>query len=337
MTKETYLMADFSLRRFIMNFQFFQVFVLLLCLSNLWPNDSNDTVDIMHEKVSTLIYETSKSIDSFFGNDYNDIKIKNRSYLQTSLDSYIESGKSFQYRFNIKYRIHLPKTQKRLNLVLEDFKDTISKDQSNSEKILDSANNNNYILGLQFQQLNTKYTSINYGAGVKFGSLSPDPYLTLKLKKDFYFPSKWEWILYEKIRLYMDAGVDNTAGITPIRVINPYLKLSFPNIYRYIEDLNNRNEIVNSIILDQHINNNNGLSYILSLYSSGDSNSPFKLHYYYAGLSFIHYFYKNWIFYRIEPGAIFRETNDFSAHGRVMFQLGLKFGKFDIFKREQFQ
>ena len=320
-----------------MNFHFFQVFILMICLSSLWSNESNNTIDIMHEKMSTLVYETSKSIDSFFGNDYNDIKIKNGSYLQTSLDSYIESGKSFQYRFNIKYRVHLPKTQKRLNLILEDFKDTISKDQSNSNTILDSANNNDYILGIQFQKLNTKYTSINYGAGIKFGSVSPDPYLTLKLKKEFYFPAKWEWILYEQIRLYLDAGVDNIVSINPIRVINPYLKLSFPNIYRYIEDLNNRNEIVNSVVLDQYIGNNSGLSYILSVYSSGDSNSGFKLQYYYTGLSFLHYFDKNWIFYRIEPGMILRESSNFSIHGRIMFQIGLKFGKFDIFKREQFQ
>jgi len=220
-----------------------------------------------------------------------------------------------------------------LNLILEDFKNTISKDQSNSNTILDSANNNDYILGLQFQNLTTKYISMSYGVGIKFGSVSPDPYLTLNLNKKIYFPANWEWIFYDKIRSYLDAGVDNTVSINPIKVINPYLKLSFPNIYRYIEDLNNRNEVVNSMVLNQYIGNNSGLSYILSVYSSGDSNSRFKLQYYYAGLSFLHYFNKNWIFYRVEPGMIFRESSNFSIHGRIMFQIGLKFGRFDIFKQ----
>jgi len=324
------------IQKFTMHFRFI-VAVLLLSFSCLWSNDSNNTIDVMHEKVSTLVYKTSRSIDSFFGNDYNDIKVKNGSYLQTSLDSYVESGRSFQYRFNIKYRIHLPKTQKRLNLVLEDFKDTISKDQSNSDTILDSANSNDYTLGVQFQKLTKTNISINYGTGIKFGSVSPDPYITLSLKKEFYFPAKWEWILYKNIRLYLDAGVDNIVSINPTRVINPYLKLSFPNIYRYIEDLNNRHEIVNSVVLDQYIGNNSGLSYIFSIYSSSDSNSKFKLQYYYTGLSFLHYFNKNWIFYRIEPGMILRESSNFSLHGRIMFQVGLKFGRFDLFKRDLFQ
>ena len=318
-----------------MNFRFIKVLSILLCL--LWADDSNNTIDVMHEKVSKLVYETSSTIDSFFGDDYNDIKVKNGSYLQTSLDSYMESGQSFQHRFNIKYYVHLPKTKKRLNLILEDFKDTISKDQSNSNTILDSANNNDYILGLQFQRLTKNNIYMNYGAGIKFGSISPDPYLTFKVKKEFYFPAKWKWILYDEIRLYLDAGVDNIISINPIRVINPYLKLSFPNIYRYIENLDNRNEFVNSVVLDQYIGNNSGLSYILLLYSSEDSHSEFKLQYYYAGLSFIHYFNKNWIFYRIEPGIILREKSNFSIDGRIMFQIGLIFGRFDMFKREQFQ
>lgn len=320
-----------------MNFQFIKVLSIFICLSATLADDTNNSIDIMHEKVSKLVYETSSIIDSFFGKNYNEIKVKNGSYLQTSLDSYMESGQSFQYRFNIKYRVHLPKTQKRLNLILEDFKDTISKDQSNSETVLDTANSNDYIIGLQLQTLDTKYTSITYGAGIKFGSLSPDPYLTLKLKKEHYFPTKWEWILYEKIRLYLDTGVDNIIGFNPARVINPYLKLSFPNFYRYIEDLNNKNEIINSIVLDQYIANKSGLSYIFSIYSSGDSDSTFKLQYYYTGLSFMHYFEKNWIFYRIELGLIFRESSNFATHGRIMFQIGLKFGKIDIFNREQFQ
>ncbi len=284
-------------------------------------------IDDMHEKISDWIYTTSNSIDIFFSGSDKEIPSKKESYLDTSFDTYAESYRPLRYRFNVSLRLRLPRTERKLNLVLEDFKNTSSVDLPNSGALADTLRNNDYLLGIQYRRHESKYTRIRYGTGIRFRRYTPDPYLLLYLGKSYYFSKSWELLLSNKLRYFADYRLDNRAEASIIKVINERLRFSYRNIYRFIENDNDRNEIINTVALEQFISPKTGLCYSISIYSSGDSGSVFKLGYYYAGLRLRHYYYRHWAYYQVEGGTILREENNFKPAGRVAFKVGLVFGK----------
>ena len=305
---------------------------ILIFSSTLLPaadiNDS-DKIDDVHETISEWIYKTSNRIDIFFSGNSEEVSVKKGTYLDTSFDTYAETYRSPQYRFNISLRLHLPRTQKKLNLTFEDFKKTSSVDLPKSTAPTDTVANNDYLLGVQYRQQESKYTRIGYGGGIRFRSFTPDPYISLYLSRSFYFSRQWELLLRNKIRYFADYRLDNSAEASLIKIISEKLRFSFQNIYRFIEHENYRNEIVNTLALEQFITAKKGLSYSVSAYSSGDTDSVFKLAYYYGGVSFRHYYYRDWAYYQIDGGGMLRESNNFSPSARVMFKMGFLFGRPD--------
>ncbi len=310
---------------------FFTSILLLSCTCLAASEDINDSegLENVHDTISEWIYQTSNRIDIFFSGSSEEVSAKSVTYLDTSFDTYAETYRSPQYRYNISLRLHLPRTQKKLNLLLEDFKKTSSVDLPKSTSPEDTVANNDYLFGLQYRQQESKYTRLGYGGGIRFRSFTPDPYISLYLSRSFYFSRQWELILRNKARYFADYRLDNSAEVALVKIIGEKLRFSFQNIYRFIEHEDYRNEIVNTFALEQFITAKKGLSYFLSAYSSGDTNSVFKLGYYYGGVSFRHYYYRNWAYYQIDGGGMLRESNNFSPSARVMFKMGLLFGRPD--------
>ncbi len=313
-------------------FKLFFVSLLLLTGSfSAASQDFNDSegLESVHDTISEWIYRTSNRIDIFFSGNSEEVSPKSSTYLDTSFDAYAETYRSSKYRYNISLRLHLPRTQKKLNLMLEDFKKTSSVDLLQSASPQNSVTNNDYLLEIQYRQQESKYTRIGYGGGIRFRSFRPDPYVSLYLSRSLYFSREWELLLRNKTHYFADYKLDNSAEIALIKIISEELRFSFRNIYRFIEHENYRNEIVNTLALERFITPKKGLGYFFSAYSSGDTDSVFKLGYYYVGVSFRHYYYRDWAYYQIEGGGMLRESNNFSPSARVMFKMGFLFGRPD--------
>lgn len=313
-----------------------KVFILILNLlftatlmgaDNFPQKREPQNIDLIHQRVSEWIYETSNKIDIFFSGNSEEVYVKNGTYLDTSFDTYAETYRSQQYRFNISLRLRLPRTQRKLNLVLEDFKETSSTDLSKSASMSDTIGSNDYLLGVHYRQQESRFTRIGYGGGVRFRKVTPDPYLSAYISRSFYFAKKWELLLREKVRYFADYRLDNTIEASLIKVISEELRFSFTNIYRFLEYYSYRNEIIDSLSLKQFLNSKMGVSYSASAYSSGDTQGVFKLQYYYGGISFRHYYYRNWAYYQTDAGVMLREANNFKPSTRVLFKLGFIFGK----------
>ncbi|MBT7116819.1 MAG: hypothetical protein HN901_00485, partial [Campylobacteraceae bacterium] len=69
-------------------------------------------------------------------------------------------------------------------------------------------------------------------------------------------------------------------------------------------------------------------NYTISSYATKDDiiNQDLEVDYYYTGGSLKEYFYKNWAYYNIDAGLIFRDENSFEAKGRLLFRIGALFG-----------
>ncbi len=313
-----------------------KLFILFLLISSLSlaaddkETGSSGNIDSVHERLSEWIYETSNRIDIFFSGNSEEVSGYKGTYLDTSFDTYAETYRSPRYRFNVSLRLYLPRTQKRLNLLLEDFKKTSSVDLPESDALTDTIRSNDYLLGVQYRQQESKYTRIGYGGGVRFRSMTPDPYLSGYMSRSFYFFDRWELLLRNNMRYFADYRLDNTFEAAFIKIIDESLRFSFQNAYRFLEYEHYTNEVVNSLVLEHFANQKIGLRYSLSIYNSGDNLSVFKLRYYYAGISLRHYFHRNWAYYQADTGVMFRETNSFRPSLRLMLKIGFIFGRYEI-------
>lgn len=287
-------------------------------------------IDKTHQLLSEWIYDTSNKIDTFFGRKDIEFHTKNKSYLNLSFDTYSEEHTNSAYRFNAKLRIRLPKTQKRLHLVFEDFKDTISADQQTSSNVGNTVGDNSYILGVELDKIDTKFINVKYGSGVHFSGITPDAYISLYLSKTFYKKYNWELGINNNAKYFARKHFDNTMQLLIYKIINENYKFTFLNEYHYAEDNNQLNETVNALILDKYINPKEGVSGSFSLYSSGDDQNDFKLHYYLAEVSYKRFFYHNFAFYSLSPGVIFRDSDNFKPRMRAVFRVGVYFSKFAL-------
>ncbi len=287
-------------------------------------------IDATHMLLSDWIYNTSNKIDTFFSRNNEQISNENKSYLNLSFNSYLEEHESSMYRFNAKVNIMLPKTEKKLNLILEDFKNSISTDQQTSSNVVDTVQNNSYLLGVELDKIDTKFIKVNFGSGVHFSNISPDVYLSLYLAKIFYTSNKWEFEINNNGKYFLKQHLDNTANFIISRVINENYKFTFLNSYHYKQNANHLNEIINSLILDKYISPKKGISSSFSMYSSSDKTHSFKLYYYLAQISYKRFFYHNFAYYELTPGVIFRESDGFRPRARIVFRIGLYFSKFSL-------
>ncbi len=306
-----------------------KILILLSLLSSISFATKNDTcyLDKTHKTLSDWVYNTSNSLDLFFAKkDINSLQ-STGSYLDLSLDSYLEERKKTNYRLNVKFRLKLPRTQKRLNIVFEDYKKTLSIDKQNSDTVGNSLENNSYILGIQMEKLKSKYMQANFGGGIRFSGISPDTYISIYIGKDFYNFSNWQLEFNNQVRYFAKRGLDNTANISLSKVLNQNIKFSFQNSYHFIKNRNRLNEVSNSFIVEQYVGKNRGFSYLASIYSFSDRDRNFKINYYLAKVTYKRYFYHNFAYYELSPGLIFRREDDFKPNARIVFKIGIFFGK----------
>ncbi len=287
-------------------------------------------LDKTHRLLSDFIYNTSNKIDTFFARKDFKYHTENRSYINLSFNTYAEEHTNMAYKFNIRARIRLPKTQKRFNLIFEDFKNSVSVDQQTSSHLNDTLQDNSYLIGIGLDKIDTKYMKLKYGSGIHFSGISPDGYISLYISRMFYYKDNWEMELNNNAKYFAKKHLDNTAQLLFSKIITENYKFTFLNSYRYNENNNHANEVLNALILDRYISAKKGISGSLSIFSSSDDDSNFKLHYYLAQTSYKRFFYHNFAYYEFTPGVIFRDTDGFKPRARVVFQIGLYFSKFAL-------
>ena len=287
-------------------------------------------IDKTHRLLSDFIYNTSNKIDTFFARKDLKYHIQNRSYINLSFNSYMEEHANMAYKFNIRARIRLPKTQKRFNLIFEDFKNSVSTDQQTSSRLNDTLQDNSYLVGIGLDKIDTKYMKLKYSLGIHFSGISPDGYISLYLSRMFYYKDNWEMELNNNVKYFAKKHLDNTAQLLFLKIITENYKFTFLNSYRYNEENNHANEVLNALILDRYISAKKGISGSFSIFSSSDDESSFKLHYYLVQASYKRFFYHNFAYYKFSPGVIFRDTDGFKSRARVVFQIGLYFSKFAL-------
>lgn len=281
-------------------------------------------VDDIHGSMSENLIFAANYIDNFFSNERMDEEGSKSKIVLSYLSGHDRFlGSSTEYV--IRARLHLPKTEGRLRLVLDstDESDTEATDLnvSNLEQNETVNRFNELKAALQYVLLSSKLWQVSMNSGMRF-SVPPNPFVKFRVRR-LFFVDKLKIRFVESLFWYKLTGWGEYTSIDVER--NVWDKFFFRSSSR-VTAINDTDELSfrQSFSLFQDIGQKKLLTYTIG--ANADLISPTTMSTYYINTRYRHNFYKNWAFYEVVPSLFFDRVNGFTISPGILFRLDLVLG-----------
>ncbi len=279
-------------------------------------------LDNTHQKLSNKVLDYSESIDLWIANTTEDKK-KNTSTLTVSFKTLVREGRGPVGIPEIDYRLLLPNTERKLNLIIsqEDKDDDTSEAQSVSEnsnatKLTDQTS---AAVGYLFETAGIKYT-------IKTGVLVNIPiriFSELTLSKDIELNKNWVLKNREVVKWVNTDGFYSDTDVDFERKLSDNLKFRFIN-NMFWDDQSYLVSFKHGPSLFQKIDNKRSLSY--HAHFTTVSNPSWFVTNYILQIKYHQLLYKKWLFGSIEPFINFPKDKNFHRTPGLILNLDMIFG-----------
>ena len=274
---------------------------------------TTEIVDDTHQLLSEQVSSASDIVDSFFGEermdgDYNKSKIKLN--FTTTFD---EEGKSIS-AMGLSTSLILPRTQKKLNLIVEDAKKNFESDdlsdtgsgQKQNNATTDAGTESTLSAALQYKIFDSKNWTIDTKTGVIFADPDFDPYARLRVRRSFYLENDWEARFTQLFRWSPLRNWEESTGLVFDKTINKQLLFRIKNGISWREKTG-LFSLGHGYSLYHQLASNKALVYFSNI--SGIHKPKIHTSGYNLGVGYRQMMYNNWIFFEISPMLVWsRET-----------------------------
>tara|TARA_Y100001970_G_C14256655_1_gene875992 strand:- start:1094 stop:2113 length:1020 start_codon:yes stop_codon:yes gene_type:complete len=294
---------------------------------------TTEIVDDTHKILSEQVSSASDIVDSFFGEermdgDYNTSKI--RLNFVTIFD---DEGKATN-EINLSTSLILPRTQKKLNLIVEDAKKNFTDDdlsdtggsQKQNKGTDKSVTESTLSAALQYKIFDSKNWTIDTKTGVVFSVPFVDPYGRLRIRRSFYLENNWESRFTQLVRWSPLRDWEESSGLVFDKPINNQL------LFRINNGISWRKKtrlfsLGHGYSLYHQLTSNKALEYFSSI--SGIHEPKIYTTGYNLGVAYRQMVYKNWIFFEISPMAVWsrgKPSESFEQTNLIKVKLEFVFG-----------
>lgn len=310
--------------------------LILLSSSLNGKEESYLPFELYRDGATQWLFETTDALDLYIAGSETPVDSNRNTYIDASFKTIAESNRQTRYYYGLSAYFDLPRIQKKINLVVEEFRADDSVDTGTNPSHSEAIGEGEYLVGIQYGSFFQRHLNINGGAGARFTSNGPRVYLNLTLSRQFNFTDSIALQLRNRFYYFNDGHSDNRFSITFSRILSESTLTEFFNGYRYQSDRHSR-EYTTRLLFYKILTVKNGLVYEAAYYSSGDDTHKVSHRYSYAGASFRHMIYKNWVYYEITPSVIWRDERDFKPSPQFSFKLGIIFGNKIRYNFEQYR
>lgn len=259
--------------------------------------------DSKRDVASRYLTDFANWIDNFFADDriYDE---EQGSYIKLNLlQTYFEDSKPL-YDAQIKGKLDIPKTQKRLQLFIESIDS--DEDDTQQTSINETVDKQEQSIGLRFFQPDTKLWKIITIAGVRFRS-GLDPFARIRFRR-LIDKGQWTFRITENIFWYRSDGAGET---TRLDIDHPLTKkLLFRSTSQATwRNINDYFDLGQDFILFQNINKRKSLAYQAGVRGISDKRT-YTTDYFYL----VHYrqqIHNKWLFLDIIPSINHPRENDY--------------------------
>ncbi|MEE3122503.1 MAG: hypothetical protein VX399_07900 [SAR324 cluster bacterium] len=286
---------------------------------------ADDTHEVLSDKISLF----SDELDSFFGDERMDEET-NTSKLRINIISEYDAAGNVTYKANIAATLILPRTQKKMNLVVEDMKESIADDDQSDgtrvslkqNQVTDTVTETSLAAAMKFIWLDTGNWSIDttYGCLVKYPL---DPYAKLRVRRSIDLSNEWESRITQLVRWSYLYDWEELTGLTFDRPISKKMMFRFSNsiFWKRTTQLFN---FSHGISLFHQLSHEKALEYFTGMNGIHEPvihNTSYNL-----GVGYRQMVYKNWVFFELRPVASFLREYDYEYTPTLTAKIEVIFG-----------
>ena len=281
--------------------------VKILLLASYILSLSANAQDDTHNLISKEITGFASQIDSFFAEERSQHFV-NKSQIRLFVDTEFRESTEPVSTPDMRIKLVLPRTQKRLQLIIESDKEEDKDDDQEIQSLSSSSDKkkDNTKAGIEYFLPNPKIKT-SLGSGILFREITPLVFARLRMRKRIKYKS---WLIkpeQELMWISSDGYSTKTSLDFDKRLNNEYL-------FRVANDIkwNDKEYDVdfrNGPSLYQKISKKIGLSYNFRVISS---DAPvLAVNNYSFSVNYRQLLYKKWFFWTVSPALNFPRENNF--------------------------
>ena len=267
---------------------------------------TTEIVDDTHLLLSEQIGSVSDELDSFFGEERMDGDFNKSKIRFNFITTFDDEGKA-TYKTNISASLILPRTQKKMNLIVEDVKENLSDDDQSdtggSQKqnnVSDTVTDSTLTAAIQYVLFDSKTWTIDTRTGVII-SQPLDPYARLRVRRSFYFENEWESRFTQLVRWSYIRDWEESTGLVFDKTINKQLLFRINNGI-YWQKNTQLFSFGHGYSLYHQLTSDKTLVYFSNV--SGIHKPKIHTSGYELGVGYRQMIYNNWIFLEISPKIV---------------------------------
>lgn len=291
----------------------------------LLSQETEDTVDETHEQVSATLLNAATWLDSFF-DDKRYVAEENRTRAKLKLSAGIEKEGDFEFKPRVSLRLHLPRTEGRLSLLIsanddEDF------DVDRNTAIVNNRDDEANLKGtLRYLVRETNKLNLSTSAGLSFNYA----YAGIRYRRLFDYNS-WQGRFTSRLRYYTDDGWELRNQYDLERQVSDNLLFRTTLEANWEEEFNGMPHAV-IFSLFQVLRKDRAILYDIGNYlhtspSYQMTDTIFRLRYRQR-------FYRDWLVFEVAPQIAFPKEYERDFTPGIIFKLEADFGY--VSYREQF-
>ncbi|MCP3675067.1 MAG: hypothetical protein GY829_11450 [Gammaproteobacteria bacterium] len=294
-----------------------------------WAVSSAQWMELQHDNLSDVVYESALAIDRYVARDsYDDLTI-NKSYARFRMKQRFTERGDHKFETDMKVRVDLPSSKRKMKLFFDsspgDFDDlddkfrnigtgTIEGDDAESEAVA----------GLRFEPNRERRWQPNLDLGMRL-KLPLNPYVRVRVRRLDDWGEQWSTYFRQTLFYYR---VDSWGSESDFDIYRPFAEdflFRSASSAKYLDETKAW-EHYQGFSVYQSINKKNAMEYQIA--ATAESEPNFRAKNYWLKIEWQRLLYKDWLFFRASPELAFPRENDFDGVASIYFEIEMFFSRY---------
>lgn len=280
-------------------------------------------LDTHQEFISSGVETAARNIDEFFSDDKVFYE-SSGTYLRLRADAIINERGERTYQGDVKLKLRVPNTKKKLKFTLEsdpnEKPDEISGQGENTP--IEAIEEKDYFAGLQAELGKKESWKFKPSIGLRLGS-PVEFYFKFRIKRKYEF-NKWSLHIHETPYWFESSGWGSDSYLELNRKVTGNDLFRASTFARWTNE-SNKFELSQVFSMFHTLSKRRAVSYFTGVY--GESEPTVSATHYLLGLSYRQNIHKDYLFVELMPQIKYEKSNDFHAEHSITLRLEIVFKK----------
>lgn len=281
-------------------------------------------MDEGHADLTEQVVEIGRRLDRFFGGEQYQ-RSNRTSELRLGLQTLL-SEDGVEFNTNVRFRLALPNTERRLSLILESARDDLFGEERAERPPgairREGEERRGYFAGLRYAEKLAKDWGVDADAGIRV-RLPLEPYVRLRGGRSWFLGS-WETRLSQSVFWEQRDGPGATTEMLVQSALTGPRFLQSVSRATWLDD--EQRFFYSQLFIFSHAFSERHIIQ-LRLGANAESEPDHRITRYYVNLPWRRNIYRSWLFLELRPELLFERESDFEVQPRLMLELEGYFGE----------